>query len=137
MIVITPKEDLDNIIAKFTAQRRDQPASEIMNNKEDVLRVMLPFKDQKSPSLSDDNSETLTKPLAGRYNLSTRAEKLPPISQFWKQTHTYKSAMCCLLSSIDRFRSRTRTSKTTLKWRAMPMYGYATAFGRHFYVIFV
>jgi hypothetical protein len=29
---------------------------------------------------------------------------------------------------IGRFRSRTRTSKTTWKWRIMPMYGYAKAF---------
>jgi hypothetical protein len=37
---------------------------------------------------------------------------------------------------IDRFRSRTRTSKTTWKWRVVPMYGYATPFWRHFQVVF-
>jgi hypothetical protein len=37
---------------------------------------------------------------------------------------------------LDRFRSRTRTSKTTWKWRVLPMYGYATAFWRHFHVVF-
>jgi hypothetical protein len=37
---------------------------------------------------------------------------------------------------IDRFRSRTRTWKTTWKWRVVPMYGYATPFWRHFHVVF-
>jgi hypothetical protein len=42
----------------------------------------------------------------------------------------------CNLIIIDRFRSRTRTSKTTCKWRVVPMYGYATPFSRHFHVVF-
>jgi hypothetical protein len=37
---------------------------------------------------------------------------------------------------IDRFRLRTWTSKTTWKWRVVPMYGYATPFWRHFHVVF-
>jgi hypothetical protein len=37
---------------------------------------------------------------------------------------------------IDRFTSSTRTSKTTWKWRVVPMYGYATPFWRHFHVVF-
>jgi hypothetical protein len=41
-----------------------------------------------------------------------------------------------LLIWLDIFRSRTRTSKTTWKWRAVPMYGHATPFLRHFHVFF-
>jgi hypothetical protein len=37
---------------------------------------------------------------------------------------------------LDIFTLRTRTSKTTWKWRAVPMYGYATPFLRHFHVVF-
>jgi hypothetical protein len=37
---------------------------------------------------------------------------------------------------IDRFRLRTRTLKTTWKWHVVPMYGYATPFWRHFYVVY-
>jgi hypothetical protein len=43
---------------------------------------------------------------------------------------------CCWHQTIDRFRSRTRTSKTTWKWRVVRMYGYATPFWRHFHVVF-
>ena len=42
---------LDNIITRFTTQQRekdDHPTVEQRNIKEDVVRVMLPFKDQKS-----------------------------------------------------------------------------------------
>jgi hypothetical protein len=41
-----------------------------------------------------------------------------------------------VVNPIDRFRSRTRTSKTTWKWRVVPMYGYATSFWCHFHVVF-
>ena len=34
------------------------------------------------------------------------------------------------VNQIEKFRSRTRTSKTTWKWRVVPMYGYATPFSR-------
>jgi hypothetical protein len=37
---------------------------------------------------------------------------------------------------LDIFRSRTRTPKRTWKWRAVPMYGHATPFLRHFHVVF-
>jgi hypothetical protein len=37
---------------------------------------------------------------------------------------------------LDRFRSRTRMSKTTWKWRVGPMYGYATPFWHHFDIVF-
>ena len=50
---------------------------------------------------------------------------------------TTKGGQVWLMSSygeqqqkLDRFRSRTRTSKTTWKWRVVPMYGYATSFWR-------
>jgi hypothetical protein len=42
----------------------------------------------------------------------------------------------CLSSLLDKFRSRTRTSKTTWKWHVVPMYGYATPFWRQFHVVF-
>jgi hypothetical protein len=39
-------------------------------------------------------------------------------------------------TKTDLDRARTRTSKTTWKWRVVPMYGYATSFWRHFHVVF-
>jgi hypothetical protein len=37
-------------------------------------------------------------------------------------------ATAVAVETIDIFRLRTRTSKTTSKWRVVPMYGYATPF---------
>ena len=43
-----PASLLDNIIKKFTDQQRGHPAAEEINIKENIVRVILPFKDQKS-----------------------------------------------------------------------------------------
>jgi hypothetical protein len=54
------------------------------------------------------------------------------------KSHRYSigASVTSLDWQLDRFRSRTRTSKTTWKWRVVPMYGYATPLWRHFHVVF-
>jgi hypothetical protein len=52
----------------------------------------------------------------------------------WNTSHDRITGVSSLL--LDRFRSRPRTSKTTWRWRVVPMYGYATPFWCHFHVVF-
>ena len=76
---------LENIKTRFITQRRekdDHPTVEERNIKEDVVRAMLPFKDQKSAdSVRRQLRIASARPSAGKYSPSTQARRLPRSSQ--------------------------------------------------------
>jgi hypothetical protein len=90
---------LDNIITKYTAQKRendDHPAEE-RNIKENVVCVMLPFKDQKSAdSVRRHSCVTSARPSVDKYNHLHKQKDCHRLPSSRNETTPCQSAMCCL-----------------------------------------